>query len=79
MIETIRKKVTIPDNHMLNINLDIPKNIPPGEAELVLVIATHEKEEDNDTLFQMAGCLSKSKNFSRDPLTIQKELRDEWR
>ena len=78
MLETIRKTVVIPENHKLNIDLDVPESIPAGEVELVLVIASSKKRTDNSTLMALAGSLSDSKIFSKDPVAIQKELRDEW-
>jgi len=77
-MDTIRKTVTIPANHKLHMDLDIPERVPAGEADVVLVISPRNGGARAAGLGALAGCLADSPTFSRDPVRLQKELRDEW-
>lgn len=76
---TIEKKVEIPEDHRLVLDLTLPADLPPGEAEVrVTIIPTAPKPAQRKAFEGLAGCLKNSKNFSRDAMEIQRELRDEW-
>jgi len=77
-MDTIKKTVTIPEDHRLRIEVDIPPRIPAGEAEILLVISPVQRDRRRSDLAALAGILSKSPIFSRDPVAVQRELRDEW-
>jgi len=78
MNTTIRKTVTIPRNHRLRLDVAIPARVPAGEAEVVVVVSPVRRRRRPAALAALAGCLAASPLFSRDPLALQKELRDEW-
>lgn len=78
-METLTQRVLIPENHQ--ISLTLPPNIPPGEAEIVLVINTKEvKRRHHEDFMKLAGALKDSPNFggNHDPVQIQRQLRAEW-
>ncbi len=53
-METLTQRLLIPDNHQ--ITLTLPPNIPPGEAEIVLVINTKEvKRRHHEDFMKLAG------------------------
>lgn len=76
-METLKKIVTIPENHHLKFDVTLPESFPTGEVELVIVFSS-EKQKEKKNLLSLEGKLKKSSNFSGDPLTLQKKLRDEW-
>lgn len=79
-METLKKIVTIPDNHHLKLDVTLPDSFPTGEVELILVVASKAYHTNgNQRLLSLAGRLGKSVNFSGDSLTLQKKLRDEWK
>ena len=78
-VDTIKQNVKIPEDRKLRLEVTVPANVPTGEAEVVVVIAPVGPEAQQDGLVALAGCLADSPTFSRDPLTVQRELRDEWR
>lgn len=76
---TIEKKVDIPENHRLLLDLTLPADIPPGEAEVrVTIIPTVPKNSERKAFAGLAGSLKTSKTFSRDAVEVQREMRDEW-
>jgi len=77
-MDTIKQNVTIPDDRKLRIEVTVPGDVPTGEAEVTLVISPLHRKGQQVDWGEMAGCLSDSPIFSRDPLTVQRELRDEW-
>jgi hypothetical protein len=79
-VETLKRTVTIPDNHQLKLDVTLPTSFPTGEVELILVVASKPNYINRDRqILCLAGRLKKSVNFSGDPLTLQRTLRDEWR
>jgi hypothetical protein len=77
-MDTLRKTVTIPANRRLHMDIDVPARIPPGEADVLLIISPKRGNGEATALAALAGCLAASPIFSRDPVALQKELRDEW-
>lgn len=82
-METLKQMLNIPENHQLNIEVKLPDNFPSGPAEVLLVFASKaaslEKTGANlQGLLELSGSLKNSSHFVGDPLTIQKELRNEW-
>lgn len=76
---TIEKKVEIPENHRLVLDLTLPDDLPPGEAEVrVTIIPTATKPAQRKAFEGLAGRWKNSKTFGRDAMEIQRELRDEW-
>lgn len=78
-METLKRIVTIPDNHHLKLDVTLPESFPTGEVELVLVVASKPSCTNKQELLALAGRLRKSVNFSGDPVTLQKTLRNDWR
>ena len=78
-METIKRTVVISEDH--KIGLTLPKHIPTGEAEIVMVIASRSPlSADRKQLLELIGCLSDSERFGKgkDPMAIQRQLRNEW-
>lgn len=76
---TIEKKVDIPENHRLLLDLTLPADLPAGEAEVrVTIIPTKPRQPGKKPFDGLAGCLKDSKTFARDAVEIQREIRDEW-
>ena len=78
-MDTIRTTVIIPADRRLRMEVTVPEGIPPGKAEVVLVISPVPPDQEGTPLTELAGCLADSPRFSRDPVTVQRELRDGWR
>lgn len=76
---TIQKKIAIPADHRIHLDLEVPGDVPEGEAEVLMIISPLSAPPRRDRLTRLAGCLSGSRNFSRSPVDVQKEMRDEWR
>lgn len=77
-MNTIQQTVTIPANRRLQLDLTLPDSIPPGEAEMVVVLSPSRPAKNQKSLLRFAGCLADSKTFAGDPVAVQKALRDEW-
>lgn len=77
-MDTIRKTVTIPGDHRLHLDVDVPERVPAGEADVLLIISPKRRSGRTADLAALAGSLAHSPIFSRDPVRLQKELRDEW-
>ncbi|MDR3210820.1 MAG: hypothetical protein LBU79_02745 [Planctomycetota bacterium] len=76
---TIEKKVNIPENHRLLLDLTIPADIPPGRAEVTVTITPSTALRPNQKPFSgLAGSLAETGDFAGDALEIQREMRDEW-
>ena len=80
-METLKKVLTIPENHKIHFDVTLPDNFPTGQVEVLLVFSTQSvafSKITNIKLLELAGSLKDSSNFGGDPLLIQKALRDEW-
>ncbi len=78
-MQTVIQRLQIPENHQ--ITLTLPPNIPPGEAEIVLVIhPTKVQRRPSEEFLKLAGALKDSPHFggNHDPVQIQRQLRAEW-
>ena len=76
---TIEKKVHIPENRRLLLELTLPADLPPGEAEIkVTITPTTPRQQQRKPFERLAGCLKDSETFDSDPLQIQQEMRNEW-
>lgn len=78
MTTTIRQTVRIPSNHQLNLMLDLPEDVPAGQAEMLVTISPLPAKSGKEGVLSLAGALAESRAFAGDPLEIQRRLRDEW-
>ncbi|MDL2317061.1 type II toxin-antitoxin system RelE/ParE family toxin [Desulfovibrio sp. OttesenSCG-928-A18] len=76
--EYIPANRNIPPDRRLRLDLSLPDSIPPGDAEVVVVLSPSRTVKSKKSLLRFAGCLADSKTFAGDPLAVQKALRDEW-
>ena len=74
----IRKTVLIPKSHRLRLDLTVPADVPAGEAEVTVAFSPVRPTGKRQRLSALAGRLRNSPLCSRDPVTVQRELRDEW-
>jgi hypothetical protein len=74
----INKTVEIPADRRLNLCLELPDDLPPGQAELHMVIWPSKTESTPGSLAEFSGCLKDDPTFQGDPLEIQRKMRDEW-
>lgn len=80
-METLKQTLMVPKNHTVHFEVTLPENFPIGLAEVILVFAPKISSNENivsKNILTLAGSLKDSPNFSGDPLTLQKGLRDEW-
>ncbi len=77
-MEAIRRCVEIPANRLLKIDFPLPEDIPPGPAEIILVISPHASLSQKKGFLSHAGALADSRLFSKGGMAIQEELRGEW-
>jgi len=77
---TIQKTIDIPPDHRLRLDLPIPRDIPPGRAEIqVTIIPCPEMPATTGKPFEgLAGSLKDDPIFGRDGVELQREMRDEW-
>jgi len=77
----IEQTVEIPANHRLVLDLNLPENLPKGEAKVKLSIKPFSKRKQKtfiDSLGAMHGCLKNSHAFEGNPVQIQQQIRNEW-
>jgi len=74
----IRKTVVIPENHELRLEVTVPADVPAGEAEVTVAFSPVRRKQKRHRLTALAGRLRNSPLCSRDPVAVQRELRDEW-
>jgi hypothetical protein len=77
-MNTFQQTVTIPPDRRLQLDLSLPDSIPPGEADVVVVLSPAQTAKSKKSLLRFAGCLANSNTFASDPVAMQKALRDEW-
>ncbi len=75
---TIHKTIEVPADRRLNLNLELPDDLPPGQAELHVTIFPSSGESKPAALADFAGCLKDDSSFAGDALEIQRAMRDEW-
>ncbi len=78
-METIFRTLDIPKNHQITFTL--PRSIPIGKAEMVLVIhptLVASAVSKDEALLKLAGTLKSSSNFSGDSVQLQRKMRQEW-
>ena len=75
---TIYKTVEISSDRRLNLSLELPDDLPPGKAELQLIISPAVTNAAPATFADFAGCLKDDTSFVGDALEIQRKMRDEW-
>jgi hypothetical protein len=75
---TIHRTVEIPADRRLNLSLDLPDELLPGQAELYLEFLQPKTETTKATFADFAGCLKDDTAFAGDALEIQRKMRDEW-
>jgi hypothetical protein len=75
---TIQKTIRIPADRQVHFDLEVPVGVPVGEAEVLMIISPLPVSRRRTRLARLAGCLAGSPNFSRNPVELQKEMRDEW-
>jgi hypothetical protein len=75
---TIHKTVEVPADRRLTLSLELPDDIPPGQAELHVTIFPFPSEPKSATLAGFAGCLKNDSSFVGDALEVQRAMRDEW-
>jgi hypothetical protein len=75
---TIEKTVEIPENRVVNLELQVPENIPIGGANIhVVITSTQEKRPTWKDLKKFEGCLKDDPAFQGDSVEIQRKMRDE--
>jgi hypothetical protein len=75
---TIHKTIEIPADRRLNLSLDLPDELKPGQAELHLEFSQPKIKTTKATFADFAGCLKADTAFAGDALEIQRKMRDEW-
>lgn len=78
----LKQTLIIPKNHHLHFDVTLPDNFPVGKTDVILTFIQQPTSESNskgEKLLKLAGSLKSSRNFSGDPLSLQRALRDEWK
>lgn len=70
--------VCIPEDRRLSIMIDLPDDVPTGNADVTVLISVCRPQNETKHLMDFAGKLSGSQTFYGDSLTLQRSLRDEW-
>jgi hypothetical protein len=75
---TIEKKVVIPEDRLLHLDLQIPENVPIGKANLqVTITPTMDKWPTWKDLKKFQGLLKDLPDFEGNAVEIQRKMRDE--
>jgi hypothetical protein len=75
---TIEKKVEIPENRRLYLELELPENVPAGEANIQVIISSNQNKcLTLRDLNKFKGLLKDSPVFKGDGVDIQRKMRDE--
>lgn len=82
-METLKKTLTVPENHKIHLDLTLPDNFPTGQVEVLLVFSNKLTSSNtggsvNLGILKLAGTLKNSPHFGGDPMLIQKALRNDW-
>ena len=77
-MNAIRKNVTIPEDHRLHLEIDLPPELPAGEAEVTLVV-TPLRQPNKARAIEWLRELSNSGGVRSisDPAAWQREVRRE--
>ncbi len=73
-MKTIRQNVTIPKDRHLHVDMDVPEDVPEGEAELLIVISPNGARKQDASLDRFWGSI----RLREDPAAYQRRIRDEW-
>ena len=76
---TIQKTIKIPADRQVHLDLEVPGSFPTGEAEVLMIISPLRVPRRRTRLARLAGRLAGSPNFSRNPVELQREMRNEWK
>jgi len=73
---SIQRSVTIPDNHVLRLDIEVPPQIPSGEAEVTVLIVPARKR-DNGRAIRWLRELAEAGGLHAipDPAAWQREVR----
>ena len=78
---TIQKSVEIPEDRRLRLDLELPLDLPVGQAEIQLTITPlgNTRLESSPRPFEgLFGSLKESGIFADGGVAIQRKMRDEW-
>jgi len=79
---TIEQKVHVTADR--KISLVLPPDVPEGDMDIVVVLSPDsvlgqiEAGPERKTLLDFLGVLKQSRNFTGNPVEIQRRIRDEW-
>ena len=73
----LRQTVTVPENHVLRLEIAVPEDFPPGDAEFTLESASAQPRGLAKDIFKFAGILKDSPNFNGDVEALVRQWRDE--
>jgi len=74
----LRQRVRIPADHRLHLDVDVPEEVPEGDAEVVIRFAPAETPAGSRAWRTLAGCLRNAPGLRGDPVRRQRKWRDEW-
>jgi hypothetical protein len=77
-MQLIRQQILVPENHTLQLSVNIPDEIPTGLAEMVVMITPTPKQSHKEALLSHVGSLVGLWESEKDSVTLQRELRNEW-
>ncbi|MDR1488106.1 MAG: hypothetical protein LBT62_09015 [Deltaproteobacteria bacterium] len=74
---TIEKTIEIPENRRVNLELEVPENIPTGEANIQVKITPSQKKKATwNDLMKFEGCLKDEPAFQGNSVEIQRKMRN---
>lgn len=75
---TIQKTINVPPDHHVQLDLDLPGEVPEGMVDVLMILSPASTPQRHTRLSSLAGRLTNSPNFSRDPVSLQRNMRDDW-
>jgi hypothetical protein len=74
----IGKKIAVPENRRINLEIELPKDTPIGEVNVNISITPISQRKPKRTIESFYGIFKDSPIFEGDPVEIQRKMRDEW-
>jgi hypothetical protein len=75
---TLIKKIEIPADRKLILQLDLPSDIVPGQAEIQVTFNQTKKKRSGFSIAEFYGVLKDYDIFIGDGVEVQRAMRDEW-
>ena len=79
-MQTMQTNVEITESHRLRIDMELPKHVPVGRAdvEIKIIPFSQKTAEKPKSIMDFYGCFKGLEAFGGEGPEVQRRLRDEW-